>query len=203
MRNYFEMTRAEADDYLAVFLTEMPASRRRLADTLAQHGADPGLADEFTPASLDPIWNALTPLFAWQDLYLPPDPMTQPSAVAPLEGLGDLTELPSWFTDKGGYGLEHFSPRTLWLIDGIARHLGNVLVEHDNFAWAVGHGPQRGNAHYAYQNQPIVLGKGHGNDWSTLMSSAVLISRELDGRSLSDAPLKDMYEAWLAPPPVF
>lgn len=201
MRDYFGMTRSEADAFMATFLDDMPASRQRLAYTLEQQGADPGLANELTPASLDPIWNALTPLFAWQDLYVAPDPMTRPVATAPLEGLGDLSKLPSWFAVDHGYGLEHFSPRTLWLIDGIGRHLGSVLVEHDGWAWAVGHGPQRGGSHFVYENQPVVL--GNGDAWSPLMSTAVLAGRELGGRSLSAAPLKDMYDTWLAPPPAF
>ncbi len=94
------MTSAQARAYFGQFMSEMDASRDRLARTLRERGVDPGLADDLTPGSLDPMWEALSPLLAWQDGW-EPDEM-KPWARPTLEALGDPDALPSWVATVGG-----------------------------------------------------------------------------------------------------
>lgn len=192
---FHTLSRREAQSYLDQFLTEMPASAGRLAQTLQEQATDPALASDFDPSSLRKVWAAVAPLVSWQDLYQPANPPERWSAMAPVEGLGDLDALPSWFTTSTGYGLEHFSPRTLWIIDGVARHLGNVLVHTDGWVWKVG----RGRSGYVFQNQPVIAGPL--NEHSPLMSMAVIVGRHLKGSEGPDT-LLEMYTNWVDPPPL-
>ena len=143
------MTTAQARTYFEHFMSEMAASRERLADTLREQGADPGLAHDLTPQSLDPIWRALTPLLAWQDGWKP-TPTGRP--LPTLEALGDLDALPSWVATVGGP--IRFSPSTIWIIDGVGRHLGNVMsASVPGTQWRLGHHRIRA---YVHQNKPII-----------------------------------------------
>ena len=192
---FHALSRQEAQSYLDQFRTEMPSSAARLAETLREQGADPALVGELDPSSLDKIWDAVAPLASWQDLYQPASPPDRWSPVAPVEGLGDLDALPSWFTTSTGYGLEHFSPRTLWIMDGVARHLGNVLEHTEGWEWKVG----RGRSGYVFQNQPVIAGPL--NEHSPLMSMAVIVSRHLKGGESRDT-LLETYTNWVDPPPI-
>lgn len=192
---FHTLSRREAQSYLDQFLAEMPASAARLADTLREQATDPALVSDFHPSSLYKVWNAVTPLVAWQDLYQPASPPERWSPVAPAEGLGDPSALPSWFTTSTGYGLEHFSPHTLWIMDGLARHLGNVLAHTDGWMWKVG----RGRSGYVFQNQPVIAGPL--NEHSPLMSMAVVVSRHLKGSEGPDT-LMETYKNWVDPPPI-
>lgn len=192
---FHTLSRREAQSYLDQFLAEMPAGAARLAETLQDQGADSALVSDFAPSSLSNVWVAVAPLFSWQDLYQPANPPERWSPAAPVEGLGDLSALPSWFTTSTGYGLEHFSPHTLWLIDGVARHLGNVLAHTNGWVWKVG----SGRSGDVFHNQPVIAGPL--NEHSPLMSTAVIVSRHLKGGEGRDT-LLETYENWVDPPPV-
>jgi hypothetical protein len=172
LKDYAQMSRKEAEAFLTEFLDEMPESRRRLAETLEQQRCDPSIVEVFTPESLVPKWDCLLPLFSWQSMYVPPAPPHRLYPLTPLEGVGNLDELPSWFAT--GEGLEQFSPETLWIIDGVGRHFGNVMVQAQGWSWAVGHGPLPG---FIYENQPVLLGRDDA--WSPLMTTAILVARNL------------------------
>lgn len=167
------MTTAQARAYFEQFMSEMDASRERLANTLREQGADPGLAYDPTPQSLDPIWWALSPLLAWQDGWTPtPSGLPRPTMAA----LGDLDALPSWVSTVGG-PIE-FSPSTIWIIDGVGRHLGNVMVASvPPSQWSVGHHRIRA---YVYQNRPVITAPETA-DVNPLGLVAVLASRTLEG----------------------
>lgn len=192
---FHALSRREAQSYLDQFLAEMPGSAARLAVTLGEQATDPALVHDFDPSSLNKVWDAIAPLVAWQDLYQPASPPERLSPVAPVDGLGDPNALPSWFTSSTGYGLEHFSPRTLWIIDGVARHLGNVLAHTDGWVWKVG----RGRSGYVFKNQPVIVGPL--NEHSPVMSMAVIMGRHLKGSEGSE-PLLETYENWVDPPPI-
>lgn len=69
-----------------------------------------------------------------------------------LEALGDLDALPSWLATIGGR--IEFSPSTIWIIDGVGRHLGNVMVASvPGSQWSVGHHRIRA---YVHQNRPVI-----------------------------------------------
>lgn len=175
MQPYHEMTTAQARAYLEQFMSEMDAGRERLADTLRERGADPVLAHDLTPGSLHLIWEAVSPLLAWQDGYTPPDSML-PWIQSSLEGLGDLDALPSWVATVGGP--IDFSPDTLWIIDGVGRHLGNVMVASvPGMRWDVGHHRIRA---YVHRNKPVVIDP-EGADLNPLEVAAIVTARSLDG----------------------
>ena len=192
---FHTLSRREAQSYLDYFLAEMPACAGRLAETLRGQAADPALVRDFDPSSLNKIWEAVASLVGWQDLYQPASPPERWSPVAPVEGLGDPNALPSWFTTSTAYGLEHFSPRTLWVIDGVARHLGNVLAHTEGWEWKVG----RGRSGYVFQNHPVIAGPL--NEHSPLMSMAVIVSRHLKGGEGADT-LLETYQNWVNSPPL-
>lgn len=169
-------------------MSEMDASRERLADTLRAQGADAGLANDLTPQSLDPIWRALSPLLAWQDGWEPtPTGLPRPT----LEALGDLDALPSWVPTVGGP--IRFSPSTIWIIDGVGRHLGNVMVASvPGSQWKIGH--QRIRA-YVNQNKPVITAPERA-DMNPVGVVSVIASRQLEGESQSsDGSPWDLYVA--------
>lgn len=171
MQNYHEMSGAQARVYFEQFMSEMDASRDRLASMLREQGADPGLADDLTPASLDRIWEALSPLLAWQDGW-EPDEM-QPGIQPTIEALGDLSALPSWLDPISGP--IWLSPTSLWIVDGVGRHLGNVMVANvPGMRWSLG--PTR--VRTSYRNQPVVTDQG-GEHHNPLEGAAVIASRNL------------------------
>lgn len=188
MREFYSMTRDQASDYLEQFLAEMPASRLRLAQTLERHGADPALAEDFTPGSLDPMWEALSPQLAWQDGYHP-DP-EHPEIRPSLEALGDLDALPSWLTTNSA--AISFNPESIWVIDGLGRHLGNVLVAVlPGMRWSVGRHRIRA---YVYQNHPVITDNhGHGDDDHPLEGVGIIAKRHLNGTPDS---LRALFETW-------
>ena len=94
VRNFHSMTKPEAEAHLEEFLGEMAASREGQAATLERHDGDPAWVEDPTPASLDPMWETLSPLLALQDGYHP-DP-EHPEIGPTVEALGDLDALPSW-----------------------------------------------------------------------------------------------------------
>lgn len=184
------MSRRQAGDYLNQFLSEMPASRERFAAALERHGASPHLAEDTSPSSLLPVWEALSPSLAWQDDYRP-DPPTRADILRWIEELGDLDALPSWlFEDSAAISL---SPDTIWLVDGLGRHLGNVLsAQVPNMRWAVG---RHRNRNYVYQNHPIITtDPGTGQDHHPLESTAIIIRRHLRGEGDS---LPALHANWL------
>lgn len=185
------MTRDQASAYLEQFLEEMPASRERLAQTLERHGADPALAEDLTPASLNPMWDALSPLLAWQDGYVPPSPAEPPPPLR-LEALGDLDALPSWLWSNSAS--IRLSPESMWLMDGMGRHLGNVLVAvTPGMRWSVGRHRIRA---YVYQNHPVVTANpGHGDDDHPLHSVGIIAKKYLKGSPNARA-LRGLFEMW-------
>ena len=167
------MTAAQARAYFEQFMGEMDASRERLAHTLREQGADPGLASDLTPQSLDPIWQALSPLLAWQDGWEPsPSGLPRPT----LEALGNLDALPSWLDPIGG-PIE-FSPSTIWMIDGVGRHLGNVMVASvPGSQWSVGRHRIRA---YVHQNKPVITAPETA-DMNPFERVSIIASKTLKG----------------------
>lgn len=182
------MTTAEARAYFRQFMSEMDASRERLADTLREQGADPGLANDLTPQSLDPIWRALSPLLAWQEGWKP-SPTRRPRPT--LEALGDLDALPSWVPTVGGP--IRFSPSTIWIIDGVGRHLGNVMVASvRGNQWDVGYNRIRA---YVHQNRPVITAPDAA-DMNPLGAVSVIASKTLEGETQDgDGSPWDLYVA--------
>lgn len=168
------MTTAQARVYFEQFMSEMDGSRDRLADTLRTQGADPALVHDFSPDSLKTIWAAVSPLLAMFDGYTEPDPM-QPWLESTLESLGDPSTLPSWLR----FGSPGFAPATLWIIDGVGRHLGNVIVTNvPGMRWSVG--PNRVRS--AYRNWPVVTDQD-GEDHNPFEGVRISASRTLEGRT--------------------
>lgn len=83
------------------------------------------------------------------------------------------------------------SPSTLWIVDGVGRHLGNVMVATvHGMRWNLGPNRVRSN----YRNQPVVTDRD-GEDHNPLEGVTVVASRNLEGLSNNgpDSP-RDYYE---------
>lgn len=188
MQSYHEMTVTQARTYFEQFMSEMNASRERLAATLRERGVDPELLHDLSPQSLDPMWRALTPLLAWQDGWEPsPSGLPRPT----LEALGDLDALPSWVATVGGP--IQFSPSTIWIIDGVGRHLGNVMsASVPGTQWSVGHHRIRA---YVHQNKPVITAPETA-DLDPFEMVSVIASKTLRGAfETSDRSPWDLYVA--------
>ena len=83
------------------------------------------------------------------------------------------------------------SPTTLWVVDGVGRHLGNVMVATiPGMRWSIGPNRVRTN----YRNQPVVTDQGD-EDHNPLRGVATVASRNLKGLANNgpDSPW-DYYE---------
>lgn len=191
---FHALPRKEARAYLQTFVEEMPGSQQRLAQMLSLAGAEASLATDLNPAGLDVIWEAVrrqVPL-RWQEGYLPPPDTATPAPHPPtLEALGDLTELPSWFLhDRTHFTV--FSPGTIWVIDVLGRHLGEVLRSSwPTLDWMLGPARPASNID---KNKPVV---GKGSTWvNPLAGVSALVSTEIGGNRHPSAAssLGEMYE---------
>jgi hypothetical protein len=81
---------------------------------------------DMTPGSLEPLWSWAQPRLSWREGYQPP-PRGLPGPRVPLEDLEPIEELPAWFVPDLW---SDFSASSLWLIDGLARYLGECLLDH-------------------------------------------------------------------------
>ncbi|TIC87461.1 hypothetical protein E8D34_10065 [Nocardioides sp. GY 10113] len=154
--DFVAMTRTEARSYLERFLAETPDRLAWLADLSAGAGGPKASDLDFSVESVDALWEWAVPRLAWRTGYQPP---TSAADVRPrfnpnyLEG---PAELPSWFRHPSGVGLARFSADTLWLIDALARYVGEVAIRCiPGSRWASGSTRPKGNM---VANQPVLAG---------------------------------------------
>lgn len=185
--DFLAMTKAEASIYLDRFLGEMGPCLDRLAATVGC---------ELNPrkGSLSLLWSRVVPALAWRAGYTPPS-IGHPGPPIDAEAIEPPEILPSWFHHPSGAGYARFSMETLWLIDGAARYLGEMVVSNLGGRWVSGEGDVDG---YLFQNQPVVAGVTP-EPVSPMQTCAVLVSRALkQGTEPGPQTLVDVYEAWRA-----
>lgn len=190
--HFHDLSKPQAEAYLQKFLAELPGSQTRLASMLTRTGTDPALAHAATPDTLHPLWEVTVahwPL-GWQEGYdYAKDPWSRNDPT--FDALGPLEELPSWFShDRIHYSV--FAPSTLWVIDLLARHLGQVVVSNSPaLDWRTG--PRR-PANNIDRNMPVA---GTAKGWiEPRRLVRVLIRRQIEGHFDRNAPstLRDLYE---------
>lgn len=189
---YFQqLPRAEAKEYLQQFVAEQPASRERLAGMLRAAGADPALTHDLSPEGLDPLWDAAQAWeVGWQEGYEPPPaPGAPPVSTPTLEALGPLDQLPSWFVHDRRQSMR-YSPETLWVVDVLARHLGEVvLAEHPSLRWTLGPAKPANNVD---RNYPVV---GTAKAWvNPLRVVSGLVGKRLTHSMGGPTTLRELYE---------
>lgn len=165
--NFTAMDTTDADEYLHRFLDEQ-------ADALQRYSASVSIPLEYTPDSLDAVWDATLPHLDWRHGYVPPA-LGQPGPAINSDQLEPAEALPSWFHHPSGAGYARFSASTLWLIDGAGRYFGEFLVRTMSAKWASGRSQVK---NYLYRNQPVVTGVGLV-PISPFQTCAVLSSRAL------------------------
>ena len=188
MSNYTDfvtMTKAEANSYLDVFLSEMAPSLNRFARSVG-----PELT--YSPGSLEQVWRVLVPAIAWRAGYVPPA-LGEPGPRVPEADLEPPQDLPSWFHHPSGAGYARFSAETLWLIDGAARYLGETAIRNIGGRWASGNARIK---NYMYQNQPVLTDLAT-DPLSPIQTCAVLAARALR-QSAEPGPqtLAEAYDGW-------
>lgn len=178
------MGRHEATVFLGDFLACHEASLRRFA---VEIGEELPLSE----ASLDQVWLLTAPKFAWREGYEPPE-FGRPGPRIGVESLELPGELPMWFHHPSSAGYARFSADTLWLLDGVGRFLGEILIREAGGRWAVGHSALKG---YVFQNQPVIEGVGR-ELLNPIQISSVLASRALrQGPERGPRTLGDVYRA--------
>lgn len=183
--NFVAMTEVEAEDYLLGFLDEMDSCLDRFRSAIQ-------VDLTFSPESLTSVWNAVLPNIAWRSGWNPPTD-GRPGTLIPEVAIESAELLPSWFHHPSGVGYARFSMQTLWLIDGLGRYLGEILVRSGMGRWRAGASTLEG---YNFQNQPVIVG-ATTDPVSPIQSCAVVVSRAL-GRSSERGPgsPEDLYKAW-------
>ena len=194
MVTFMSMRRNQAGAYLQAFLDEMPASRARLAGLLQAGGANPAAAEDLTPASLDVVWSALRPGFAWAPGYAPA-PLGAPAPPPDRAALGPEEGLPSWFPLDLHPSYATFSPATLWAVDAMGRHLGDVVIAQvPGTAWAASRSARKNHIH---QNKPVVTGLAA--ELNPIWAVSTAVGHTLRDQAHQGAPrtLADLYTNWV------
>lgn len=190
MVRFVQLTRSEAKAFLDQFLAETPQALDRLRELAASSGGPRAEELDLTAASLDPLWTWAAPRLSWRDGYTPPPPGDPGGRIAP-DALEPEDQLPSWF-DPVVPGWARWSAASLWLIDGLARYLGETLVaEVPKATWTAGHARAKG---YQYENHPVVTGLP-ADDSEPMASVAIIASRVLLPTP-GPSTLRDLYDAW-------
>jgi hypothetical protein len=186
--NFRTMTRADAKEFLDLFLDQMQAA-------LGSFASATGCELTYSPDSLEDVWSAIVPKLAWRSGYTPPG-IGQPGPRITPEQVEPPQDLPAWFHHPSGVGYARFSAETLWLIDGAARYLGDVAIRTVGGHWASGNSP---DDRYIFQNQPVVAGLRR-DPLSPIQTCAALAARAL--QKLTEAgprTLADVYGTWCYP----
>ncbi|NMR20486.1 hypothetical protein [Cellulomonas fimi] len=183
------MSAAEAKQFLQLFLANTPGRLEELGRRVVADGAAREEQLDLGPDALDLVWEWARPQLAWREGYVPP-PLGQPGPRGPVGDLEPPDQLPEWF-DPPVYDWWQFSASTLWLIDGLARYLGESLLEAvPGSRWTVGRSRTKG---YVYQNHPVIAGLPLGDDLEPMTVVTVLLSKALRGEPW---PLRRMYDTW-------
>lgn len=191
MVSFHTMTAREAKEFLARFVEQNP---QRLAELRVQCAASGGPAPEvldLSPRSLGPLWEWARPQLSWREGYVPPlNDLHGPRG--PVGELEPFDQLPEWFDPLLGGWV--FSAPTLWLIDGMARYLGEALTHNvPGSHWRAGRERIKS---YAYQNHPVVdLPTGAREP----LWSVSIITRRALSPSFGPSTLTDLYTAWTVP----
>lgn len=182
--DFSTMTGRDAAAFLERFLADRRTCLERFASTIC-------LPLTFDKDSLDPIWEAVRTRVSWRSGYEPP-PLGKPGPRIVLEQLESPDELPTWFHHPSGAGYARFSANTLWLLDGLGRYFGEVLVQTAGGKWVAGSSPTKG---YVFQNQPVITGAGK-IPVNPMQMCSVLASRELrQGNERGPRTLEEAYES--------
>jgi hypothetical protein len=193
MTGFASMTRAQAKDYLRQFLAEAPESLARLDVLLRAAGVAP-VSGDLSPESLDRAWAGARTVLAWAPGYVPP-PLGAPSPPPDRTAPGPPAMLPSWFAHEPHPSYAQFSADTLWVIDGLARHLAEVVLARvPGTAWAAGHSTRKG---YLHEGAPVVTGLGA--ELNPRWTVSTVVGHELRGGAPQGAPstIRGLYETWV------
>jgi hypothetical protein len=139
MTPYEKMRKREAAAALQEFLQERPRALQDLADSMARHGADPGI--------LDGSVESLVPLWRWVKSVL-----SERSAGADGPELSP-PDGPTWL--RHGIGIEPtLSPESVALVDGVISYVCQVIERGVPQAqWRVGEHRVRS---YIWRNHPVL-----------------------------------------------
>jgi hypothetical protein len=84
----------------------------------------------------------------------------------------------------------------LWLIDGLARYLGEVVrTSAPSVRWGAGHARRKG---YAYENHPVLTGLP-AEDVAPVWSTVIVAGRVLLP-SQGPASLRALHDVWVSGP---
>ena len=190
MVRFVELSRPEAKAFLDRFQRQTPQQLERLRQLATITGEPQPEQLDLTASSLSPLWTWATPRLSWRSGYAPPTP-GEPGGRLPLDVLELEDQLPSWF-DPVMPGWARWSVDSLWLMDGLARYLGETLVTQVPGAkWVAAHSRTRG---YMYQNHPVVTGLP--TDDSEPMASVSIIASRVLLPTPGPRTLTDLYDAW-------
>ena len=193
MTGFSSMTTAQAGAYLQQFLAEGPESLARLDGLVRDIGGAPVSVD-LSPASLDRAWAGALPVLAWAPGYVPP-PIGAPAPAPERTALGPESMVPSWFSHEQHPSYAQYAADTLWVIDGLARHLAEVVLDHvPGTAWAVGHSRRKG---YLHEGSPVITGLGA--ELNPRWTVSTVVGHTLRGGAPQSAPstVRELYENWV------
>ena len=190
MVSFLTLKAPEAKAFLASFLEATPQRLDELRQQCATQDGPPPEVLDLTPSSLEPLWSWAQPRFSWREGYQP-RPLGEPGPRVHVEVMEPLEELPPWF-DPPLLRWSAFCPSSLWLIDGLARYLGQCLLDHvPDARWEVG----KARKGYVYQNHPVIVGLPVGDPVQPMWSVSIIAGRALQP-SPGPSTLMDAFTAW-------
>lgn len=190
--SFATMTKPEARAYMERFLGEMPVCLERLTALAVSSGGPGGRELDYTPQSLDLLYAWAAPRFGWRPNYQAPAFRGDSGTRLITDDLEAPEDLPSWVQHPSGHGFDRFSAETLWLIDGLARYLGETVISCvPGTRWASGATRPKGNM---VANQPILAGLS--DEESPIFACTGLASRRLTPWLDDSHTLRSIFESW-------
>lgn len=177
MPRFAEMTRPEAEAFLAGYVAAAPSRVASFAREVEDSGGPPAKHLDGSPDSLVPLWT-------WVVSRVDADPGTHP---------GD--HVPSWYASDDQFAGEGMSEDLVWLADGLAYYVADALRRAVPGArWEVGHSKVKS---YVDQNRPVLAGFRVELNPLRLVLTALRGARDIERKRRPEA-LRELFDVWVS-----
>ena len=179
LKPFEKMTKKEAENHFNWYLSEIPNRIALLRETFSKTGEGKIEDLDFTPKSLQKIWE-------W---FLPNIEIISKSDDEINE---EINEIPVQFKDNISIDRRKFSTGTLSIGMDIAIYFAEIFIKnYDNLTWGLITKPKS----LVYVNRPVVVGFSSGVELDPRLLVYNLILNKMDG-SAKKEDLYNLFEVW-------
>ncbi|MCI1763448.1 hypothetical protein [Heyndrickxia oleronia] len=179
LKPFEKMTKKEAENHFNWYLSEIPNRIALLRETFSKTGEGKIEDLDFTPKSLQKIWE-------W---FLPNIEIISKSDDEINE---EINEIPVQFKDIISIDRRKFSTGTLSIGMDIAIYFAEIFIKnYDNLTWGLITKPKS----LVYVNRPVVVGFSSGVELDPRLLVYNLILNKMDG-SAKKEDLYNLFEVW-------